>query len=103
MKSDATKNYQMLKSSQIAEHQLKELKSLLIKLPISIAIFSMIALFLIGIGFNPVIRNLMINNFHSLASYVPISGKVWLTLSTMIGVLVLTRRKQKIFSTKTVV
>ena len=97
MKSDALKNYQMLKGSQIAENQMKALKSLLIMLPTAIASLSLMVFIIIAIFSKPMISILIMHQFISLALQVPLSGSVWLILSALMGVLTLTRHKQKIF------
>jgi hypothetical protein len=84
-------------SSQIAENQMKALKSLLIILPTAIALASMLVFFIIAIYFNPMIPTLMMHQSISLASQAPLSGAVWLLLSALMSVLALTRRKPIIF------
>ena len=87
----------MSMSLQIAENQMKALKSLLIILPTAIALVSMLMIFIIAIYFNPIIPTLMMHQSISLASQAPLSGAVWLLLSALMSVLALTRRKPKIF------
>ena len=87
----------MSMSFQTAENQMKALKSLLIKLPTAIALVSMLVIFIIAICVNPMIPILMMDQSISLASQAPLSGAVWLLLSTLMSVLALTRRKPKIF------
>ena len=84
-------------SFQTAESQMKALKSLLIKLPTAMALISMLAFFIIAICSNPIIPIRMMHQSISLASQAPLSGAVWLLLSTLMNVLALTRRKPKIF------
>ena len=84
-------------SLQIAENQMRALKSLLIMLPTAIALVSMLVFFIIAIYFNPIIPTLMMHQSISLASQAPLSGAVWLLLSALMSVLTLTRRKPKIF------
>ena len=91
----------MSMSLQVAENQMKALKSLLIILPTAIALVSMLVFFIIAIYFNPMIPTLMMHQSMSLASQAPLSGAVWLLLSALMSVLALTRRKPK-FSTKSV-
>ena len=81
-------------SLQIAENQMKALKSLLIMLPTAIAVVSMLVLFIIAICLNPMIPILMMHQSISLASHVPLSFSVWLLLSALMCVLALTRRKR---------
>ena len=81
-------------SLQIAENQMKALKSLLIKLPTAIALVSMLVIFIIAICVNPMIPILMMHQSISLSSHVPLSFSVWLLLSALMGVLALTRRKR---------
>jgi len=83
-------------SFQTAENQMKALKLLLIKLPTTIALVSMIGFFIIAIYCNPMFLILMMHHSISLVSQVPLSGAVWLFLSALMGVLALTRRKPKI-------
>jgi hypothetical protein len=87
----------MSMSIQTAENQMKALKSLLIILPTAIALVSMLVFFIIAICSNPMIPILMLHQSISLASQTPLSGAVWLLLSTLMSVLALTRRKPKIF------
>jgi hypothetical protein len=87
----------MSMSLQIAENQMKALKSLLIILPTAVALVSMLVFFIIAIYFNPMISSLMMHESISLASQAPLSGAVWLLLSALMSVLALTRRKPKIF------
>ena len=84
----------MSMSIQTAENQMKALKSLLIKLPTAMALGSMLVFFIIAICFNPMIPILMMDQSISLASQTPLSGAVWLLLSTLMSVLALTRRKR---------
>jgi hypothetical protein len=84
-------------SFQTTENQMKALKSLLIKLPTTIALISMLAFFIIAICRKPTLPILMMHQSISLVSQVPLYGAVWLILSALIGVLALTRRKPKIF------
>ena len=86
----------MSMSLQVAENQMKALKSLLIILPTAIALVSMLVFFIIAIYFNPMIPTLMMHQSMSLASQAPLSGAVWLLLSALMSVLALTRRKPKI-------
>ena len=79
-------------SLQIAENQMKALKSLLIKLPI--VIVSMLVFFIIAICFNLMLPILMMHQSISLASQAPLSLAVWLLLSALMGVLALTQRKR---------
>jgi hypothetical protein len=81
-------------SIQTAENQMKALKSLLIKLPIVMALVSMLVFFIIAICLNPMILILMMDQSISLASQVPLSFSVWLLLSALMGVLALNRRKR---------
>jgi hypothetical protein len=81
-------------SLQIAENQMKALKSLLIKLPTAIALVSMLVFFIIAICLNPMIPILMMDQSISLASQVPLFFPVWLLLSALMGFLALTQRKQ---------
>jgi hypothetical protein len=80
-------------SLQIAENQMKALKSLLIKLPTAMALVIMLVFFIITICFNPMIPSLMMHQSISLASQAPVSFAVWLLLSALMGALVLTQRK----------
>jgi hypothetical protein len=84
----------MSMSIQTAENQMKALKSLLIKLPTTTALVTMIVFFIIAICFNPMIPILMMHQSISLASQVPLSFPVWLLLSALMGALALTRRKR---------
>ena len=84
-------------SIQTAENRMKALKSLLIKLPTAMALGSMLVFFIIAICSNPIIPLRMMHQSISLASQAPLSGAVWLLLSTLMSVLALTRRKPKIF------
>ena len=86
----------MSMSSQIAENQMKALKSLLIILPTAVVLVSMLVIFIIAICSNPIIPLRMMHQSISLASQAPLSGAVWLLLSTLMSVLALTRRKPKI-------
>ena len=87
----------MSMSLQIAENQMKALKSLLIILPTAVVLVSVLVIFIIAICFNPMIPTLTMHQSISLASQAPLSGAVWLLLSTLMSVLALTRRKPKIF------
>ena len=87
----------MSMSLKIAENRMKALKSLLIKLPTAMALVSMLVFFIIAICSNPIIPLRMMHQSISLASQAPLSGAVWLLLSTLMSVLALTRRKPKIF------
>jgi len=87
----------MSMSIQTAENQMKALKSLLIKLPTAMALGSMLVFFIVAICFNPMIPIRMMHQSINLASQAPLSGAVWLLLSTLMSVLALTRRKPKIF------
>ena len=80
-------------SLQTAENQMKALKSLLIKLPIAIALVSMLVFFIIAVCFNPMLSILMMHQSTSLASQAPLSFAAWLLLSALMGVLALTQRK----------
>ena len=84
----------MTMSLQKAENQMEALKSLLIKLPTTIALVSMLVFFIIAICFNPMIPILMMDQSISLASQTPLSFAVGLLLSALMGVLALTRRKR---------
>ena len=84
----------MSMSLQIAENQMKALKSLLIILPTAIALVSMLVFFILAIYFNPMIPTLMMHQSISFASQASLSGEVWLLLSALMSVLALTRRKQ---------
>ena len=88
---------QMPMSLQIAENQMRALKSLLIMLPTAMALGTMLVFFIIAICFNPMIPILMLHHSISLASHGPLSFSVWLLLSALMVVLALTRRKPKIF------
>ena len=88
-------------SFQIAENQMKALKSLLIKLPTAMALVSMVLFFIIAICFNPMIPILIMHQSISLASQTPLSFSVWLLLSALMGVLALTRRKRGLKSSGT--
>ena len=79
---------------QAVENQMKALKSLLIKLPIAMALVSMFVFFIIAICLNPMIPILMMHQSISLASQAPLSFAVWLLLSALMGVLALTQRKR---------
>ena len=87
----------MSMSLQIAENQMKALKSLLIILPTAVVLVSVLVIFIIAIYSNPIITIRIMHQFISLASQAPLSGAVWLLLSALMSVLALTRRKQKIF------
>ena len=82
-------------SFQTAENQMKALKSLLIKLPIAMALVSMLVFFIIAICSNPIISIRLMHQSISLFSQTPLSFLVWLLLSALMGVLTLTRRKPK--------
>ena len=84
-------------SFQTAENHMKALKSFLIKLPTLMALVSTIVFFIIVICSNPIIPIRIMHQSMSLASQAPLSGAVWLLLSTLMSVLALTRRKPKIF------
>ena len=64
-------------SLQTAENQMKALKSLLIKLPIAMALVSMLVFFIIAICSNPIIPIRIMHQSISLASHVPFSFLVW--------------------------
>ena len=81
-------------SLQTAENQMKALKLLLIKLPTVMVLVSMLVIFIIAIGFNPMIPIRMMHQSISLASQAPLSFSVWLLLSALMSVLALTRRKR---------
>ena len=81
-------------SFQTAENQMKALKSLLIKLPTTMALVSMIVFFIIAICSNPMIPILMMHQSISLASQALLSFAVWLLLSAFMGALALTQRKR---------
>ena len=87
----------MSMSLQIAENQMKALKSLLIILPTAVVLVSVLVIFIIAIYSNPIITIRIMHQSISLASQAPLSGAVWLLLSTLMSVLALTRRKPKIF------
>jgi hypothetical protein len=97
MKIAVMRKYKLPMSFQTAENQMKALKLLLIKLPATIALASMIVFFIIAIYCNPMLPILMMHHCISLASQMPLSGAVWLFLSALIGVLALSRHKPKIF------
>ena len=80
-------------SFQAVENQMKALKSLLIKLPTTMALVSMIVFFIIAICSNPIIPIRIMHQSISLASQTPLSFSVGLLLSVLMGVLALTRRK----------
>jgi hypothetical protein len=79
---------------QAVENQMKALKSLLIKLPIAMALVSMFVFFIIAICLNPMIPILMMHQSISLASQAPLSFAVWLLLSALMGILALTQRNR---------
>ena len=81
-------------SLQIAENQMKALKSLLIILPTAVVLVSMLVIFIIAIYSNPIIPILMMHQSISLASQTPLSFAVWLLLSVLMCVLALTQRKR---------
>ena len=101
MKNSCYEEVQMPMSFQTAENQMKALKLLLIKLPATIALVSMIVFFIIAIYCNPMFPTLMMHHSISLVSQVPLSWAVWLFLSALMGVLALSRLSQK-SSTKSV-
>ena len=84
----------MSMSLQIAENQMKALKSLLIILPTAVVLVSMLVIFIIAIYSNPIITIRIMHQFISLASQAPLSFAVWLLLSALMGFLALTRRKR---------
>ena len=86
---------------QIAENQMKALRSLLIKLPTAIVLVSMLVIFIIAICSNPIIPILMMHQSISLASQTPLSFAVWLLLSVLMCVLALTRPKRGLKSSGT--
>jgi protein-S-isoprenylcysteine O-methyltransferase Ste14 len=81
-------------SLQTAENQMKALKLLLIKLPTVMVLVSMLLIFIIAIGFNPMIPIRMMHQSISLYSQVPLFFSVWLLLSALMGFLALTQRKR---------
>ena len=81
-------------SFQAVEKQMKALKSLLIKLPTTMALVSMIVFFIIAICSNSIIPIRIMHQSISLASQTPLSFSVGLLLSVLMGVLALTRRKR---------
>ena len=81
-------------SFQAVENQMKALKSLLIKLPTTMALVSMIVFFIIAICSNPIIPIRIMHQSISLASQTFLSFSVGLLLSVLMGVLALTRRKR---------
>ena len=88
-------------SLQIAENQMRALKSLLIMLPTAMALGSMLVFFIIAICFNPMIPTLIMHQSISLASQTPLSFLAWLLLSALMGVLALTRPKRGLKSSGT--
>jgi O-antigen/teichoic acid export membrane protein len=82
-------------SLQIAENQMKALKSLLIKLPTVMALVSTIVFFIIAIFSNPIIPIRLMHQSISLFSQTSLSFLVWLLLSALMGVLTFTRYKPK--------
>ena len=84
----------MFMSIQTAENQMKALKTLLIKLPTTMALGSMLVFFIIAICSNPIIPILMMHQSISLASQTPLAFSVGLLLSVLMGILALTRRKR---------
>ena len=81
-------------SLQTAENQMKALKLLLIKLPTVMVLVSMLLIFIIDIGFNPMISIRMMHQSISLYSHVPLFFSVWLLLSALMVFLALTQRKR---------
>ena len=81
-------------SLQTAENQMKALKLLLIKLPTVMVLVSMLVIFIIAIGFNPMIPIRLMHQSISLASQIPFSFLVWLLLSALMVFLALTQRKR---------